>query len=253
MQRRGFTLIELLVVIAIIAILAAILFPVFTQAKSAAFTSACFSNVKQLTAGVLVYANDYDGTIVPSVFEPSGWSDLSTARTWRKMIFPYVRNVALYTCPARPKAGAKWGAYDPTKYPNADIPATYGINYDVAGSFGVEWPKDLRKISQYSRSSRLILVCETTGIMYPYFDLMETTPMLTALEGYWPHWHNGKLNVSFVDGHVRTMYLRDTLGKDSATQLWYPFDLTNGRFKTVQVDAKIRTYLRNWPRQYPPN
>ena len=59
-MRRGFTLIELLVVIAIIAILAAILFPVFARAREKARQSSCLSNVKQLTLGILMYADDYD-------------------------------------------------------------------------------------------------------------------------------------------------------------------------------------------------
>src|SRR5260221_10716098 len=60
---RGFTLIELLVVIAIIAILAAILFPVFAQARAAARKASCVSNTKQFSLGILMYAQDYDETI----------------------------------------------------------------------------------------------------------------------------------------------------------------------------------------------
>ncbi|MCS6831601.1 MAG: DUF1559 domain-containing protein, partial [bacterium] len=65
MTRRAFTLIELLVVIAIIAILAAILFPVFSQAREAARKSSCLSNTKQFGTGILMYAQDYDEAIVP--------------------------------------------------------------------------------------------------------------------------------------------------------------------------------------------
>src|SRR6476659_7957797 len=64
-QRRGFTLIELLVVIAIIAILAAILFPVFAQARAKARQATCLSNLKQISLGLSMYAQDYDEALVP--------------------------------------------------------------------------------------------------------------------------------------------------------------------------------------------
>jgi len=64
-RKRGFTLIELLVVIAIIAILAAILFPVFAQAREKARAISCLSNCKQMGTAVLMYAQDYDESIVP--------------------------------------------------------------------------------------------------------------------------------------------------------------------------------------------
>src|SRR5258706_4037403 len=68
-RRSGFTLIELLVVIAIIAILAAILFPVFAQAREAARKASCQSNLKQLTLGCLMYSADYDGRLVSGAYE----------------------------------------------------------------------------------------------------------------------------------------------------------------------------------------
>ncbi|HSV73886.1 MAG TPA: prepilin-type N-terminal cleavage/methylation domain-containing protein [Chthonomonadales bacterium] len=113
MRRRAFTLIELLVVIAIIAILAAILFPVFAQARARARQSACLSNSKQMSMGVLMYVVDYDGLFPLTV--PGGRraafvtpADI-TATTpaamarrfsyWSNSIQPYVRNWGVYTCP----------------------------------------------------------------------------------------------------------------------------------------------------------
>lgn len=92
-HRRGFTLIELLVVIAIIAILAAILFPVFAQAKLAAKRSADLSNNKQISLGILQYMNDYDDTIPLAYVVPNG-SDWWTAKMtdWKDFINPYVKN-----------------------------------------------------------------------------------------------------------------------------------------------------------------
>jgi prepilin-type N-terminal cleavage/methylation domain-containing protein/prepilin-type processing-associated H-X9-DG protein len=102
---RGFTLIELLVVIAIIAILAAILFPVFAQAKTAAKRTAALSNLKQTSLGVVLYAGDYDDTfmILGNINgDGYGWwgtheCDAATfgCKTWDKVIYPYSKNVQL--------------------------------------------------------------------------------------------------------------------------------------------------------------
>jgi len=90
-------LIELLVVIAIIAILAAILFPVFAQAREAARKTSCTSNLRQLGTAIAMYRSDYD-----SNFPMCGWADngTSTAFDWQNSIFPYVKNKAAYRCPS---------------------------------------------------------------------------------------------------------------------------------------------------------
>ncbi len=95
-SRRGFTLIELLVVIAIIAILAAILFPVFAQAKAAAKKTAAISNEKQQLLGTLMYGNDYDDTCVPyfSGYNPATGGYTSPQYYWPQLISTYIQKVA---------------------------------------------------------------------------------------------------------------------------------------------------------------
>ena len=105
-HRTGFTLIELLVVIAIIAILAAILFPVFAQAREAARKTQCISNCKQLGTGFMMYLQDYDETFpfitCQDSFGPgcSGW--LVSSLPWPLTIQPYVKNFGIYACPSDP-------------------------------------------------------------------------------------------------------------------------------------------------------
>lgn len=98
--RRAFTLIELLVVIAIIAILAAILFPVFAQAREKARSASCLSNVKQIMTGVKMYVQDYDEQNPPYVWSPGPggvWF------SWMEMVNPYVKNAEVFICPSGPK------------------------------------------------------------------------------------------------------------------------------------------------------
>lgn len=95
MRRHGFTLIELLVVIAIIAILAAILFPVFARAREKARQASCESNVKQIALGILMYCQDYD-----EKFGNLGWCGLPWGYRWPDMIYPYVKNTQLFVCPS---------------------------------------------------------------------------------------------------------------------------------------------------------
>lgn len=105
-MRRAFTLIELLVVIAIIAILAAILFPVFAQAKEAAKKTVCVSNTKQIALGVYMYTSDFD-----DIYPQTSWESSATPQPfntgkfqihWTNQIQPYVRNWNIFVCPSDP-------------------------------------------------------------------------------------------------------------------------------------------------------
>jgi len=94
MRRRAFTLIELLVVIAIIAILAAILFPVFAKAREKARTSSCSSNMKQMGLGIMQYTQDYDEFPVPHI------NGFGAVASWRSIMQPYIKSRDIFKCPS---------------------------------------------------------------------------------------------------------------------------------------------------------
>lgn len=144
--RKGFTLIELLVVIAIIAILAAILFPVFARARENARRSSCQSNLKQIGLGLLQYVQDYDEKYPSSQVDQVSVNGVSTnAVPWHFIVQPYVKSTQIFACPSNtnntgfvrntgntiPKsylcngsgaaaAAANWGGIRPMNRPGVD-------------------------------------------------------------------------------------------------------------------------------------
>lgn len=119
MSRRAFTLIELLVVIAIIAILAAILFPVFAQAKAAAKKSSDLSNMKQIGLGIMMYVGDHDDTYPQAYWYKNDLGDLGGYVQFSGSTMPYVKNADLWVSPMNPQ-----NALVPTNPPCADISET---------------------------------------------------------------------------------------------------------------------------------
>jgi prepilin-type N-terminal cleavage/methylation domain-containing protein/prepilin-type processing-associated H-X9-DG protein len=169
-MRRGFTLIELLVVIAIIAILAAILFPVFARARAKAQQNNCLSNVKQLQLGLLMYANDYDGCVNGYTWE------------WINDVYPYVKNVQIYRCPSAKTNGYTWTAQGTT------ITSDYGQEQHT-------WLTNPHSYYKLTFPAEKFEIWEDNGVgqsmgINEYASRFRTD-------------HNDGANFSFCDGHVK--------------------------------------------------
>lgn len=139
-RKYGFTLIELLVVIAIIAILAAILFPVFAQAREKARAITCVSNEKQMGTAFMLYVQDYDETFPMEQYDVSGppVCDDNTGILWMTMIYPYVKNGGLTrmggTNPAFQNLQVSWGTSGVFMCPSFPLPSQgtpYGVNLSM--------------------------------------------------------------------------------------------------------------------------
>jgi prepilin-type N-terminal cleavage/methylation domain-containing protein/prepilin-type processing-associated H-X9-DG protein len=146
---RAFTLIELLVVIAIIAILAAILFPVFAQAREKARQSTCISNLKQIGVACLQYAQDYD-ECYPLARWDHGGSGLRM--NWVQASMPYMKNLQVYTCPNDPWSPGDPGYYNiggfwlPTGVAPIRTSYAYNAEMGLGSSSGAPTPKTLSDI-----------------------------------------------------------------------------------------------------------
>ena len=153
---RGFTLIELLVVIAIIAILAAILFPVFQKVRENARRTACLSNMNQIEKGIMQYENDSDNITVPSQSNLSGPPANSTA-SWPTLIYPYVKSQGVFVCPDGSASEAVDSSYITPPVGASycgltnDSPAVYSYGNEGDGSTA-----DVRQVHMLSYSLNVI-------------------------------------------------------------------------------------------------
>jgi prepilin-type processing-associated H-X9-DG protein/prepilin-type N-terminal cleavage/methylation domain-containing protein len=206
-RRIGFTLIELLVVIAIIAILAAILFPVFARAREKARQSGCQSNLKQVGIAALMYAQDYDETMVTS------WriSYDQNGVTWADMLMPYMKNLQLLDCPS---SGMKTALLGPTTWGGYTVnrgALSYGINANYYGGRAGSASGPAANRPTGTSMARIQAPAETVLHTDHYgafeaaaeFDIHANymaTPINTST-----YRHNDQSNVLFCDGHVKSM------------------------------------------------
>ena len=214
-MRRGFTLIELLVVIAIIAILAAILFPVFAKAREKARQASCLSNLKQLTLGMMQYCQDYDERF-PLTNWTEGNNGIASSNRWWIGIYPYVKNTQVYACPSSSLTQGLTGnfvAWLTPPFNTSPLPVNYGYNELIANqAAGL-------KMGQLGAPSETLILADCTGLWIGgYWSAADRyllrrvahakggdpcgCPPASPTNDAWTL-HNGGSNLAFGDGHVK--------------------------------------------------
>ncbi len=195
-SRRGFTLIELLVVIAIIAILAAILFPVFAQAREKSRQTACLSNMKQLGTAFVMYQTDYDGKLpggAPYTSRP-GYGDWVGMTRWGSAcntnfpmrpedgsLYPYVKNLGVYVCPS--------GLF--TK----KLRLSYAVNCYLTAP-GSQYTDSMIGSTKLGTSGMILMIDETRSLNDGYFCAGNAADIPEVV-------HTGGANYLFCDGHAK--------------------------------------------------
>jgi len=208
-MRKGFTLIELLVVIAIIAILAAILFPVFARAREKARQASCLSNLKQIGLAEAMYAQDYDERFVPV----AAGDGTGKVVTWMTLLQPYIKNLQVIECPSDEgdaTALASWVSPNEMSFYNGVWHVSYSGNWihdwpSVPGWGGPWSPNHYgphyvnRKLAQCAAPAETISFIE--GQAYEFWS----TNHLELWRNVGSHRHNGQMNVLFCDGHAKSL------------------------------------------------
>ena len=201
---RAFTLIELLVVIAIISILAAILFPVFSSAREKARQTSCASNERQLSLGILMYAQDYDESLLPT--------QSSDNRLWPELVAPYLHSDQIRICP-----GDSGGAFN-----------SYGLNELTFVDFtNVPTPSTL-SLALFQHPAETVMLGDLgTGddfrtlrlnafkLTAPDAALNDSADARPAVR------HLERTNLAFMDGHVRPMRLERFYTGQSPISRWF--------------------------------
>lgn len=221
MRKKGFTLIELLVVIAIIAILAAILFPVFARAREKARQTSCLSNVKQLGLAFMQYAQDYDERL-PGFFPAWGTNPdpPGSGCSWWQGVYPYIKNYQVYVCPSYVRQQTSWTYWDRV-FP---LMPSYGMNpslHNGTALGSIRFPAECIIIGDCCHpmgADWRIAWPKAPSILggSPNACNVRTTPSAQEPSTV----HNGGSNVAMCDGHAKWL---------SATTI---YDNGSGRYFT---------------------
>jgi prepilin-type N-terminal cleavage/methylation domain-containing protein/prepilin-type processing-associated H-X9-DG protein len=252
-RNRAFTLIELLVVIAIIAILAAILFPVFARARERAKATTCLSNMKQLGLACMQYTEDYDGVYPMNRMPVTGglW-------TWKRAVFPYVKSYEAYKCPSvleyNPvnwETGAKGDESNSLPQFRNDKSQWIATSYGYSGGFffetgagGAARPRTLSEVkdpanTMYILNTRLAYPDLGPWMMSSYCDLKGNQ---SSNRKYGPFvTHFGRINFIFADGHVQAKKLIETVT---------PIDLWKSKMAGYTTQAQLLAIARNMADEY---
>jgi prepilin-type N-terminal cleavage/methylation domain-containing protein/prepilin-type processing-associated H-X9-DG protein len=225
--RRGFTLIELLVVIAIIAILAAILFPVFAQAREKARSISCMSNTKQLGYGLVQYLQDYDEVIILNSYGSAG-----TGSSWADHLQPYVKNNGVLVCASssRVTTGTNPDAWVTLQ----NRLCTYSLNnvYFSNATWGQIFERGQASLASIEDTAGTVFCADgnrfqaaqnsTTPVR---LDMASSPPRITSLQASFIARHHGGLNAIFFDGHAKWLKIEE-MGKtrtDAQNRLYFPY------------------------------
>lgn len=241
-RQTGFTLIELLVVIAIIAILSAILFPVFARARENARRTSCSSNLRQIGLAAMQYVQDYDERYplinYPSSQAPDAPRELwsisggSNQWLWPAQIYPYIKSAQVFRCPSssyEPNPitmhyGANWPYVIANSPPALSLAAVVApaSTYMVldAGSYVVSYTRI------YSPTANYIYTPGTAA-----FATTSTTPNAATHDDWRNGRHFGGINIAFADGHAKwvksTVAGKEALeARDGRPSAWLPTNPT---------------------------
>jgi len=219
---RGFTLIELLVVIAIIAILAAILFPVFAKAREKARQTSCLSNLKQIGLAFHQYSQDYDERWPLNAYTcpaGAGSTDNGVTELWYHPLNPYIKNYQIFKCPSA--TYNPMGTLGPSGKPLYSSAAAYGW---AAWHIGTTQYTLLSGVADADiLDPAQTLVCADAKGYYRVTGQKDGLYNDVQLDGR----HNDGVNVLFADGHAKWMMVSD---------LEYPDGNSRSKWWTLERD-----------------